>query len=240
MRIAVCDDMPDELEKICSAAELYGKEHGVRFGINSYGSAETFLTAVENGMDFDIVLLDVCMPDISGIEAAQKLRSLNKKMDIVFLTTSRDYAVEAFSLSAVHYLIKPITKEQFAEAMDRIFGRDNKKNYITVRCGDEFHRLDLNEVEFFEIRGHDLFIFKSSSEQFCLRQTMSSIREQIGENASFACCGASYIVNLGHIKKMNTSLITMQCGSRIPVPRRAYAQLEKRYLDYYRREVTGI
>ncbi len=240
MRIAVCDDMPEEIEKICSAAELYEKERGVKFGINSYGSADTFLAAAENGMDFDAALLDVCMPDMSGIEAAQKLRSLHKKTDIIFLTTSRDYAVEAFSLSAVHYLIKPFTQEQFAEAMDRIFGNDKGKNYITVRFEDELHRLDLNEVEFFEIRGHDLFIFMSGGKQFCLRQTMSSIRDQIGENPSFACCGASYIVNLGHIKKMNTSLITMQCESRIPVPRRAYAQLEKRYLDYYRREVTGI
>lgn len=240
MRIAVCDDMPGDLEKICSAAELYEKERGVKFVINSYGSADTFLTAAENGMDFDAVLLDICMPDMSGIEATQKLRSLNMKTDIIFLTTSRDYAVEAFSLSAVHYLIKPFTQEQFAEAMDRIFGKDKGKNYITVRFEDELHRLDLNEVEFFEIRGHDLFIFMSNGEQFCLRQTMSSIREQIGENTSFACCGASFIVNLGYIKKMNTSLITMQCGARIPVPRRAYTQLEKRYLDYYRREVTGI
>lgn len=240
MQIAICDDIPEELEKIRSAAELYGKEHGVRFGINVYGFAEELLTAIEEGANFNAALLDVCMPDMSGIEAAKKIRDINKKISIIFLTTSSDYAVEAFSLSAVHYLIKPFSQEQFGEAMDRIFGGDKNKNYITVRCEDEIRTVDLDDVEFFEVKGHDLYIYISDGKQFCFRQTMSSIREQIGENPSFACCGASYIVNLGHIKKMNTSLITMQCGSRIPVPRRAYAQLEKRYLDYYRREVTGI
>lgn len=240
MRIAVCDDMPEELEKIRSAAVLYGNKRGVRFAINLYGSAVSFLEAAEGGTDFDAVLLDVCMPEMSGIEAARKIRSLNKKTELIFLTTSRDYAVEAFSLSAAHYLIKPFSQEQFNEAMDRIFGGDKNKNHITVRCEDEIRTVDLDDVEFFEVKGHDLYIYMSGGRQFCFRQTMSSIREQIGENPSFACCGASYIVNLGHIKNMTASLLTMQCGARIPVPRRAYAQLEKRYLDYYRREVTGI
>ncbi len=240
MRIAICDDMSDELEKIRSAAEMYGKKCGISFSINSYGSANSLLEDVENGADFDAALLDVCMPEMSGIEAARKIRSLHKNISIIFLTTSRDYAVEAFSLSATHYLIKPFTQEQFCEAMDRIFGGDKGKNYITVRCDDELRTVDLNDVEFFEIRGHDLHIFMSVGEQICFRQTMCAVREQLGENATFAGCGASYIVNLGRIKKMTASLLTMQCGARIPVPRRAYAQLEKRYLDYYRREVTGI
>lgn len=240
MRIAICDDIPEELEKICSAAELYSKERGVQLEIKSYGSAEVFLTAVENGMELDAALLDVCMPEISGIEAARKIRDLNKKINIIFLTTSRDYAVEAFSLSATHYLIKPFSQEQFGEAMDRIFGGNKEKNYITVRCEDELCTVDLNEVEFFEVKGHELHIYMSDGGQLCFRQTMCALRARIGENPDFANCGASYIVNLGHIKKLNASFLTMQCGERIPVPRRAYAQLEKRYIDYYRREVTGI
>ncbi len=240
MRIAICDDMPEELEKIRSAAELYGKKRCIRFEINTYGSANDFLADIEKDGDFGAALLDVCMPDISGIEAARKIRSLNKKINIIFLTTSRDYAVEAFSLSAAHYLVKPFSEEQFDEAMDRIFGGSNEKNCITVRCDDELRALELNDVEFFEIRGHDMHIFMMGGEHICIRQTMCSVRGQIGENALFADCGASYIVNLGHIKKMTASVLTMQCGERIPVPRRAYAQLEKRYLDYYRREVTGI
>ncbi len=240
MRIAVCDDLSDELDKICSSAEMYGKERNVRFSIYSYTSAETFIAAVENGMEFTAALLDVCMPGMTGVEAAQRLRELGKKTGIIFLTTSRDYAVEAFSLSAVHYLTKPFTADRFNEAMDRIFVRDKSKNCMTVRLNDELITLNLDEVEFFEITGHDMHIYMSNGEQLCLRLTMGTVRGQIGENPSFADCGASYVVNLGHIKKMNSDVITMQCGERIPVPRRAYRQLEKRYLDYYRREVSGI
>ncbi len=239
MQIAICDDMPEELEKIRFASEIYGKERGIRFDLNTYASASDFLAAAEEGGNFGTVLLDVCMPDMSGIEAARKIRELNPKTEIIFLTTSRDYAVEAFSLSAAHYLMKPFSQEQFNEAMDRVFG-GKRKNYITVRCEDEFCTIDLANVEFFEIRGHNLYIFLSDGGQLCLRQTLCAVRSQIGENAVFVGCGASYLINLEHIQKMTANLLTMQCGARIPVPRRAYSQLEKRYLDYYRREVSGI
>ncbi len=240
MRIAICDDIPADLKKMRFAVELYSKKHNILFDISTYCSAITFLKAIKNGGDFDAALLDVCMPDMSGIEAAKHIRSLDPKTKIIFLTTSRDYAVEAFSLAAAHYLIKPFSSEQFEEAMDRIFGSDKEKKLITVRCDEELRTVELDTVEFFEVRGHRLYIFLSDGEQLCLRQTLRAIREQIGENASFACCGASYIVNLACVKKMTSAVLTMMCGAKIPIPRRVCSQLEKLYLDYYRREAAGL
>lgn len=238
MRIAICDDMPEELEKISSLVTEYGRNRGISFRITTYSSAAEFLKEVESGGDFDAVLLDICMPEISGIEAAKRIRGLNKKAKIIFLTTSRDYAVEAFSLSAAHYLIKPFSGEEFEEAMGRLFGCG--KSRLSIRCEEGLRTIELDDVEYFEVRGHNLYITLSDGEQLCLRQTLSAIREQIGENTSFAGCGASYIINLGHVRKITSAVITMMCGAKIPVPRRAYTQLEKQYLDYYRGEASGI
>ncbi len=238
MRIAICDDMPEELKKISSLVTEYGRNRGISFVITTYSSAAEFLKEVENGGDFDAMLLDICMPEISGIEAAKRIRGLNKKAKIIFLTTSRDYAVEAFSLSAAHYLIKPFSGEEFEEAMSRLFG--SGKSRLTIRYEEGLRTIELDDVEYFEIRGHNLYITLSDGEQLCLRQTLSAIREQIGENKSFAGCGASYIINLGRVRKITSAVITMMCGASIPIPRRAYTQLEKHYLDYYRGEATGI
>lgn len=238
MRIAICDDMPEELEKISSLVTQYGKNHGICFKIKTYSRAAEFLGDIESGSDFDAMLLDVYMPDISGIEAAKRIRGLNKKTKMIFLTTSRDYAVEAFSLSAAHYLIKPFSADEFDEAMGRLFG--SGKSRLTVRCEEGLRTVELDDVEYFEVRGHNLYITLSDGEQLCLRQTLSAIREQIGENVSFAGCGASYIINLGRVRKITSTVLTMMCGANIPVPRRAYTQLEKRYLDYYRGEASGI
>ncbi len=238
MRIAICDDMPEEVEKISALVTQYGKEHGIRFEITAYSSALEFLRCIESGGDFDAALLDVYMPGLSGIDAAKRLREHGRKIKIIFLTTSREHAVEAFSLSAAHYLIKPFSAEEFDEAMCRLIG--SGKSRLTVRCEDELRTVELDEVEYFEVRGHKLYIALSGGEQLCLRQTLSAIREQIGENTTFAGCGASYIINLGRVKKITSTVITMMCGAKIPVPRRAYTQLEKRYLDYYRGEASEI
>ncbi len=238
MQIAICDDMPEELEKISSQVAEYGKNHGIRFKITAYSSAADFLKEIERSGGFDAILLDVCMPDMTGIEAAKRIRKQGRKTKIIFLTTSRDYAVEAFSLSAAHYLIKPFTSEEFDEAMGRLFAR--KKSRLTIRCEEGMRTIELDDVEYFEVRGHNLYITLSDGEQLCLRQTLSAIREQIGENTSFAGCGASYIINLGRVRKITAAALTMMCGEKIPIPRRAYTGLEKRYLDYYREEASEI
>ncbi len=240
MKIAICDDSPCDAEKILAAAEEFGREHDIHFDIVSFSSSRELLEDAENNGNFDIALLDICMPDISGIEAARRLRSLNKSISIVFLTTSRDYAIEAFSLAASHYLLKPFSKEQFDEAMNRILGSGNKRKYVTIRSEDELRTVALDEIEYFEVRGHRLYIFLSDKSSLNIRQSMSTLRGYLTENRDFAGCGASYMVNLGHIRKMTTGFLTMDCGAKIPVPRRAYAMLEKQYMDFYRREVSDI
>lgn len=123
MRIAICDDQRDQLKEIRNLAEDYVTRQQETATYTEYTNAFTFLEDLDK-QNYDLVLLDVCMPGILGTEVANEMREKNYHAEIIFLTTSDEFAVEAFALKAfalkaIHYLVKPVRQELFDGAMDR-------------------------------------------------------------------------------------------------------------------------
>ena len=222
MKIAVCDDVSRELEQCLYALKAYEQIHPeFSFETDAYETAEALLSAVEKGKTYDLLLLDICNPDTG----------------IIFLTASSEYAVEAFALNAVHYLLKPFTQEQFCDAMDRGIQRKGKAESISLACVDGMYRVCIGEIAFIESQKHYLQMNLSDGRELKLRRTISSLWEEIREYPEFTKIGASYIVNLSFAKKMSASCMEMEDGIKIPIPRRCEEAVRKNYMDFCRREV---
>ena len=118
LRIAICDDQPTQLMLICSAAKQYFAEFQ-KYVAEVYGfqNAMEFLDSLEQTGGYDIAILDICMPGINGVRVGTEIRKRKDPTEIIFLTTSNEFAVEAFALNAVHYLVKPFTQEQFQDCL---------------------------------------------------------------------------------------------------------------------------
>ena len=106
LRIALCDDVQIELNTIRQAAETYFRDAREPVTYVSFTNAFAFAEAIEKGARFDIILLDICMPGMLGTEVAEELRKQDKLAEIIFLTTSDEFAVEAFSVKATDYIKK--------------------------------------------------------------------------------------------------------------------------------------
>ena len=120
LRIAICDDLETDRAAACRGGELYLSAHPELNGrIDVFSNPSALLDAMESGAAWEIALLDVYMPGISGTQVAQALSAQMKDLTFLFLTTSTDHAVEAFALGAAHYLVKPFTQEQLSPALDR-------------------------------------------------------------------------------------------------------------------------
>lgn len=133
LKVAVCDDIEKELEKMKTALDAYEKAHpGIYFAVDEYQSALTILNAVKNEKTYDIALLDICMPGILGTDVAQEVLAKAPDTNIIFLTTSDEYAVDAFALNATHYLLKPFTQEKFDAAMDRAVEKCRRKRCFSL------------------------------------------------------------------------------------------------------------
>ncbi|NBH26259.1 DNA-binding response regulator [Lachnospiraceae bacterium] len=233
MRIAVCDDIPKELEKILAALGEYGKAHPeLCFEIDEYSTALGILNAVEKGKGYDIAFLDIFMPGILGTDVAGEMLSKSPDMGIIFLSISSDYAVTAFAMNAIHYLLKPFSQEQFDIAMDRAVKKVVDYDVISLSCVDGVYRVRISEIVFIESQGHYLLLRLSSGEDLRMRKKIFQMFEEIKKYSEFIQVGGSYIANLYFVRKISVDGMKMYNGAMIPIPRRSREKVRKAYMDF--------
>lgn len=135
LEIAIIEDQLDvqrDLEKIL---DKYSIKHGLDITLNKFSSAEEFLENPEYIKSVDMFLLDIYLGEILGIELAKIIRSLGCTKPIIFLTSSKDFALEAFSVNASQYLLKPVDETQFVSALDKCIDALSKetKNWVILK-----------------------------------------------------------------------------------------------------------
>lgn len=237
MQIAICDDIQNELEIIRTALDTYEKANTKYcFDADEYSAALDLLNAVEKGKTYDIALLDICMPGILGTDVAEEMLAKNPEMGVIFLTTSDEYAVEAFAMNATHYLIKPFTQQQFDAALDRTVKKAGGKELLSLSCVDGMYRVRISEIVSIESQGHYLMLGLYSGETLRLRMKLSQLFEEIQKHSEFIRVGVSYVVNFIFVRSISGNSIEMQGGAKIPVPRRNIGEVQRAYMDFCRRE----
>ena len=142
----------------------------------------------------------------------------------------------AFSLNAVHYLLKPFAQEQFDAAMNRAVQKTAGQKFLSVACVDGMYRVRISEIVYIESQGHYLSLCLASGEVLRLRRKLSQMFEEMEKYPEFIRIGASYIVNLGFVRKISAAVMEMTNGDRISIPRRSAGEAQKAYMDFCRKE----
>lgn len=238
MNIAICDDQKSELESIKQIVSEYANAHPELFAeINCFLSPFDMLDYINKNGVPDISLLDICMPGVLGTEIAKELQ--NKSEDtanIIFLTTSSDFAVEAFALHVNDYLTKPYTKERLADTLDRVIAKRQRRLFVPVTCGREIHRIDLYQVMYMESKNHNVEIYLKSGKTVKTRTALTEIKKLFSDIGGFITVGVSYIVNLRCVQSVLQTELIMINGQNILIPRRLRNSVKEQYFDFYREE----
>ena len=240
MLCMICDDQENELETMQKIISDYAKEHPNLFlVIQCFTNPSDMLDEMHRNGAPDIALLDIYMPGVLGTEVAREIQSRNgDATDIIFLTTSQDFAVEAFALHADDYLTKPYTKERLIHTLDRVIEKRRHRLYIPIQCGNEIHRIDLYSVAYAEARNHSLEIHLESGKCLRTRMTLTELKERFQDIIGFTAVGASYIINLRCVQTLLPTVVVMADGTTIPVPRRLRGEVKQQYFDFYTKEAT--
>lgn len=234
LRIAICDDMKDQVRLIHRAAENYFRKEDQEVIYKLYDNAFTFLDDVEAKVPFDIILLDIYMPGIMGTDIARQLRREKGKSEIIFLTSSDEYAVDAFSVDAAHYLLKPFTQSDFNQAMkravDRIRLRNSRRIIFKVDGGIRVEEIE--NILYAESNGHMLTVVLRD-DTFTTRQTLTALKENLDSVSpgQFAVPSKGYLVNRKAIRAIRSSGVEIG-GAVIPLSRGTNRKFQEEYVEY--------
>lgn len=228
LRIAVCDDMPDVLSQMKDVIQNWenGSTHVL---VETFQDADTLLSA-HNTAAFDIILLDVIMPFLNGLEAARELRRFDRNVKIVFLTTSPEFAVDSYVVKANNYLLKPVTATTLCQCLDEIYTEIlEQKKYITIKGIYAVHRISVGKIVYIEAQNKQVLFVLSDGTSFQATQPLYSFEDKLLLSDGFYRCHRSYIVNIYHISKYTQKEITMCSGSIIPISRNYQKNFESVY-----------
>ena len=226
-KIAICDDFEQDAKYIASAVKKWAEKERILLDVEVFPSADSFLFHYADHKDFDIMLLDIEMPTMSGIELAKKIRLENDAVQIIFITGYIDYISEGYDVAALHYLMKPLSEDKLSEVLNRavLKIRKNEKSLFLSISG-EMVRILIYQIKYLEVQQN--YVTVHAKKDYTVKKTLGEFESELDER--FYRIGRSFIVNLSCIDKITKNSVHLSDGSVIPLPRGQYESLNKAFI----------
>ncbi|CDD35290.1 lytTr DNA-binding region [Roseburia sp. CAG:309] len=234
-RFAICDDDPQFAALLKEALISQLNNRNIAFEISFFDTPSDLISRFEQEEPYDLLFLDIVFQDTTGIQMARRLRSFHTDTDIIFLSSSSDYALESFDVSPLHYLIKTDKLEKLEEALDRFFDKHADQSFY-IKSREGILSLPVSEILFFEIYGHDLSVHLISGENHTFSGTLKKIEEDL-PGSTFIRAHKSYLVNMAHIVKIVRYEISLSNGKTVPISKKNYLSIMSAFVDYSTRSV---
>lgn len=231
MRIAVCDDDLTELSRISSFLDSYKQEKKASVIYKTYQSAMELLSTMKNS-EYDLFLLDILMPGVNGIEAAKEIRNSDKDVNIVFLTSSPEFALESYAVKAQDYILKPPTKDKLFPILDRLFfEKQSPMEGITLKTRTGIARILFSRLVFVEVMGKKLYFHLADGGVREVSAPLSEFEDRLLSHSEFMKVHRSCIVNLWQIDELTPNGIVTLSGETVPVSRLLYPDVREAYME---------
>ena len=196
-RIAIVEDDKSFIEELKKYLEQYSQEEGQEFEISTFYDGEEILENYVSG--YDLILLDIEMPKVDGMDAAEKIREADENVVLMFITNMAQYAIRGYSVGALDFVMKPITYYTFSMKIKRALKRVQKKElpFILLHLQDGVKKLEARQIYYVEIQNRQLY-YHTDEGEFVVRASLQSAENSL-PSAVFAKCNHWYLVNLMHV-----------------------------------------
>lgn len=232
MKIAVCDDEELFIDSTCALLKQWAEENNIRLTLFRFTNGDDLIDAHQKEC-MDLIILDIIMPLFNGMDTARELRCADRTVPIIFLTSSREFAVDSYEVKAFNYLIKPVDARKLSDVLNDFLKTLNlPKNTFTAQTGDGFLQIMVSDVDYLEAQNKQVLFHMSDGRMITVHECFSKCAEAFSPETGFCRCHRSYIVNLDNVKHFSKSEITTSNHAVIPISRNSYAAFKEIYFQH--------
>lgn len=231
IRVAICDDEKIFLDYYVKIINNIKKLYSYNIEIFKFNSGEELLNFINiNEMKFNIIFLDIIMEKINGVETAKKIRQIDKITEIIFLTNSKDYALEGYEVKAYNYIVKSseFMEEKIYESIRDLYSRVN--DFIVINNKSVIERIETKEIVYIESNKRKI-IFNTTECKYEMYEKLDNIYADLKQRG-FIKVHRSYIVNREFIKKIEAKDIITTTGEIIPISRSKFDEVKLSFIEY--------
>ena len=227
--IAIVEDEESFARQLQAYLKQYEEENDVRFKISIFGDGAEILEGYQPF--YDIILLDIEMPKVNGMKAAEEIRAQDADVTLMFITNMAGYAIRGYEVGALDFVMKPVNYYTFSMKMTRVLKRTKQKAQqdILLTLPDGVKKLNVQQIYYVEVQNRMLY-YHTDEGVFTMRGTMQSVEEVLAPYA-FAKCNHWYIVNLKHVSEVKKATAVV-AGHELEVSRRNRTAFLKALTEY--------
>ena len=236
LKIAVCDDEKKCIAEIEECIKNFNKKFDVSYDIFNSGE-EIIEVYTKEKYKYDVVIMDIELKLMNGVETANRIRKIDKTVTIFFLTSHTKYTIDCFKCSPKNFWVKPIDYNIFSDDMEEAYKSANKSNmYFSFKNGNEFIKLEYKKILYFESNNKKIKIYTfDSTYEFsgALRKYSSVI-----EKESFCSPHKSFYVNLNYIETIRNDEVLLAGNIAIPVSKSRRKNFRDTFVNFVNRGIT--
>ena len=237
MRLVICDDEPRDLDELERLLLNYGScRFGVRFEIEKFSDASALLHKIQKNEIAEIYILDIVMSRMTGIDLGSQIRKNNSRSALIYVTASDDFAMDAYNVHAIRYLLKPVAENKLFEALDYALSRmESRKDAYPVKIKGGLESVLYTDIEYIENASRKLEVHLTNGKTITsinIRTSFEEATKELIPAGNFLYVHKSFLINMDHVRTLNQNTAVMDSGANIPVSRKSSPDAQKEYLLY--------
>lgn len=228
-RVAIVDDSKTDAEFVQDILNSWADQRQANIQAEVFPSAEAFLFRYAEDKEWDILLLDIEMGAMDGVTMAKRVRQDNEAVQIVFVTGYSDYIAEGYEVAALHYLMKPVSREKLLTVLDRALEkRKQEERCLNLEAYGEMVRIPFYEIRYLDV--HQNYVTVHAKADYTVKRTLGDFEKELDDR--FCRVGRGMILNLKYIQRVTKTEVRLSDGTVLPLPRGAYEPLNRAIITH--------
>lgn len=230
-RLAICEDDPRERQSLENLCREILQKRGIPGEVASYPSTEALDSSLQEGRGpFDLLLLDIQMAGINGMEFAKTLRARGDEVRILFITGAAEYALEGYQVNPIHYLLKPVNQQELERVLAGDWERNHRSKTLLFRQGTKWVALAVEDILYIESLNRNVVVHTDKA-QHTFSMTLTEVEAMV-PGGGFAKCHNSFLVNFRRVEEIGRTSLRLRSGEELPMGRRFYRDFQTAFVRF--------